>query len=604
MNSIKTNNQLNSLAKINFDPPNKLDDEAIKIYNYLAQIIISDKTFNDKEHDINIYISNNEHYMCYYCLAAFYETNDRYIYANICYQICIKIHPFIDAYLNLANIHLRRDDTETYLYYNKLAYKIDKLDFRVLNNLLTYYYLKKDFYVAYEYGLQILHFLNNDDSNNAVIYSNIGMTCMSISNHKDALKYYKMGMDVNINNIKICIQLLQNYLLCHDYIYDITYDPFIYNKINNIYKYQSNKYKVIKHNYNKLRIGFVSPDLNNHVVSFFMLNILEQYNRDKYKVYCYYNSEINDEISSYISKLSCINWINIYKLDDKEASDLIYDHNINILIDLTGHTFNNRLGIFLLKPAPVQISYLGYPNTTGLKTIDYRITDKYADPEDTTQYYSEKLIRMPNCFLSFKNIYDVALTEKHKFTNNIVFGIFNKIHKQSEECILAWNHILKALPNAVMIIKKDIVSEIDIDKLYSKKFSEVKNQIIMLNKIPGYGNFLEIFNDIDICLDTFPYSGTTTTCDTLYMSTPIITLSIKDRHVSNVSKSILLNMDLPELVAYSIDDYVNKAVELANDINQIKLYKSSIRQQFLKLMEPQPFVNNFYRLIEDTYDKH
>jgi predicted O-linked N-acetylglucosamine transferase (SPINDLY family) len=261
------------------------------------------------------------------------------------------------------------------------------------------------------------------------------------------------------------------------------------------------------------------------------------------------------------------------------------------------------MDVMAKKPAPVQMTYLGYPNSTGLKTIDYRITDKYADPVDTKQFYSEKLIRMPRCFICFDIGSDLsAIPINPVQKSQIVFGVFNKFHKYNDESYKVWNRIIMSVPNSLLIIKKCVKNE-EANKCFAK-LNLPKDKYIVLDNVPNQITFYNNFNFIDICLDTFPYSGTTTSCDTLIMSTPIVTLNIPNRHVSNVTSSILFNMGMPELVAHSLDEYADIAINLAKSPEKIAYYKQNIRNKFLEVMNPQLFIKEFDNLIYTTYMNH
>lgn len=258
-----------------------------------------------------------------------------------------------------------------------------------------------------------------------------------------------------------------------------------------------------------------------------------------------------------------------------------------------------------LKPAPVQMTYLGYPNTTGLTNIDYRITDMYADPPTTKQLFSEKLIYMPRCFICYKMSVkkeDIPVVPaKHSF---ITFGVMNKLNKHNKDTFKAWSEIIKRVPNSVLLIKRDMKSAFDIRIKYLKKMGLSNDRIKIVDFVQNQFDYYKLYNDIDICLDTFPYSGTTTSCDAFQMSTPIVTYSVKDRHVGNVTSSMLLNMGFPELIASSIPEYIDKAVSLANEPERIILYKNTMRNKFLELMNENQFANEFDQLMIQTFKNH
>jgi predicted O-linked N-acetylglucosamine transferase (SPINDLY family) len=284
-----------------------------------------------------------------------------------------------------------------------------------------------------------------------------------------------------------------------------------------------------------------------------------------------------------------------------EVCKIIKRDEIDVLIDLAGHTNGNSAEVMASKPAPITMTYLGYPNTTGLCNMNYRITDQYADPLGTTQVYSEKLLRMPKCFICFSPHLDIEkFPITYTPTNYIVFAVFNKINKQNNATFRAWIEILNRVPNAILLIKRDIKAAFDERFGHLMQMGET-NRIQISEHIVDRADYYNTFNKVDICLDTFPYSGTTTSCDTFTMSTPVITLSFANRHVSNVTRSMLINMNFPELVAYSIDEYIAKAIELAHNPDKIMYYKQHIRNAFTKLMNGKQFTQEFCQLISSVY---
>jgi predicted O-linked N-acetylglucosamine transferase (SPINDLY family) len=237
--------------------------------------------------------------------------------------------------------------------------------------------------------------------------------------------------------------------------------------------------------------------------------------------------------------------------------------------------------------------------------MDYRITDNYADPITSEQKYSETLLRLPKCFICYSISKDInqypIIPVRHK---NITFGVFNKMNKHNKHTFRAWYEIIKNVPNSVLLIKRDTKVDYESKINSLKKIGFTNEQLHIMDHIPDETSYKNLYNNIDICLDTFPYSGTTTSCDGFLMGTPIITLSIPNRHVSNVTSSILQNMGFPELVAYSINEYIDISIKLANDMDKIIYYKQNIRNKFLELMNEKIFTDNFDKLLYQTYQNY
>ena len=393
----------------------------------------------------------------------------------------------------------------------------------------------------------------------------------------------------------ICTQRM---LSLYDYLY---YDPVELSK-----KY-ADLNKLISHGIRpmhpmhsiklKPKIGYVSSDFTYHSVVNFILPILQHHTFD---VVLFSNAiRVHPIFKSF-------NMVSIQPLTDKEAAQTIRDNDIDILIDLNGLTDQNRLGIFPYKPARIQMTYLGYPNTTGLTSIQYRITDHIADPIDSKQLYSETLLRMPQCFLLYKSIYQpdqTAATIKPRKTNPkmIVLGSINKEPKNTKQTLKAWATILRENPRTKLLIKLEAYDNYDSRLAYYMKHLKVEKTRLLLMVRTTDVQYNQLFSMVDIVLDTFPYAGTTTTCNALHNSIPVVTLTNKDYHAHNVSASLLKNAGLSELVTSNEDDYVKCVGDLINDVDRLNRYKTTIHGQFTESMQPAPFMKAYEALLQSAY---
>lgn len=587
-----------------------VDDTCKKIYDDVVKILNNTNiSISDQETPLlDLLQKYKNHYLVYYFLGYYYTHAKNPDIAISCYKLCINANKkCIDAYLNLAIIFHKYGKIQETQNVLTTGYQESPNDLRILNFLGALHYLNKDFYTAYSLYKNIVEQTKESSESIKNIYNNLGFSCSAIGKCKRAMQYFNTGLSISctVDCTKINTQLLQNKLINYDYMYKIpanTKDD--YDAINTILKSVPN-YAFNKTQQCKLRVGYISGDLRQHVVSSFVEPILQRYNRSMFEVYCYANVEHEDDVSKRFKNYPEINWFNIFDIDTEKICQLIKSHKIDILIDLAGHTNKNNLDVLAKKPAPIQMTYLGYPNTTGLTTIDYRITDKYADPETTTQWFSEKLIRLPKCFLCYNISMDlsiVPIVPKNK--TNIVFGVLNKIHKYNKYTYRVWNRIINTVNDSTLIIKKDIKSSKNENEKCLSVLNLPANKFKMIDYVSDPQKYLLMYNDIDICLDTFPYSGTTTTCDALIMSTPVITLNIPNRHVSNVTSSFMMNMGFPELIAHSMEEYIDIAVNLANNPQKILFYKQNIRSKFLELMNTSSFAKDFDQLIFNTYQSH
>jgi predicted O-linked N-acetylglucosamine transferase (SPINDLY family) len=332
----------------------------------------------------------------------------------------------------------------------------------------------------------------------------------------------------------------------------------------------------------KLRIGYVSPDFNQHSVSYFFAPLLDRHDSEKFEIYCYYSqTRIDETTRRFMEKADY--WRSIPKVTDINAAQQIAEDEIDILVDLSGHTGGNRLGIFAIKPAPIQVSWLGYPNTTGLKAIDYRLTDDVADPEDNNEdgFYSEARIRLPTGFLCYRGDTAVALSEQPPCLEkgHITFGSFNNLRKVTDEVIAAWSAILKRVPDSQLLIKSKQFAFDEIKKGIIKKFNEhdiKRNRLILMDRLEQVDQHLSLYNQVDIALDTFPYNGTTTTCEALWMGVPTLTI-LGDCHAARVSASILSHSGMSAFIANDVDGYIEKASRFAQDVNALANIRRTIR---------------------------
>lgn len=357
----------------------------------------------------------------------------------------------------------------------------------------------------------------------------------------------------------------------------------------------------------KLRIGYVSPNFNRHPVAYFIESIIALHNREKFEVFCYSDVQISDEITDRIIS-STDQWRNIDGISDERADYLIRKDRIDILIDLAGHTANNRMLLFARKPAPVQVSYMGYPGTTGLSTIDYKIVDKYTDPLGTTEkYYSEKLVRLPESFICYQPDKDSPLVDRLPALANgyINFGSFNNIAKISIEVFEIWSKILETLPNACLILKDKILIDQTTCQYVINMFTErgIKRERIILEPWEESPKHLKAYNRIDIALDPFPFNGLTTSCEAMWMGVPVIVLS-GIAYASRAGVSLLSNVGLKDLIANTEDEYLHIAVELANDIQRLQRLRTELRNMMINspLTDAQRFTINLENLYREIWE--
>ncbi|MBI4625477.1 MAG: tetratricopeptide repeat protein [Verrucomicrobia bacterium] len=353
----------------------------------------------------------------------------------------------------------------------------------------------------------------------------------------------------------------------------------------------------------RLRIGYVSHDFRRHSLAFFLLPLIEAHDRGRWQVTAYATNAKPDDVTARF-RACTDSWCSLVGLSDEAAAQRIRDDRIDVLIDLSGHTGGNRLPIFACRPAPVQVSYLGYPGSTGLDTMDYRLTDPWADPPGTTvEFHSEQLVRLPDtawCFTPLSGSPPVGALPFLRL-GHITFGCFNNSAKISDDMLQLWARILQRVPNSRLLLKNFALGSPPLPERLNAFMAAQgipADRLELLPIQPSPLDHLRCYDRIDFALDTFPYHGTTTTCEALWMGVPVLTLA-GDRHASRVGVSLLTNVGLPEFVTTNSNAYVDAAVATAGDVPHLAAQRASLRER----MQRSPLMDapRFARAIESAY---
>ena len=351
-----------------------------------------------------------------------------------------------------------------------------------------------------------------------------------------------------------------------------------------------------------LRVGYVSPDFHEHSVRYFIEPILAHHDPVAVETYCYANLAVPDSHSERIRRY-CRQWRNIYGKSDEQAVEMIRRDGIDILVDLAGHTGDNRLLLFARKPAPVQVTYLGYPNTTGLRQIDYRLTDDMADPPGQEAFHTESLVRLPHGFLCYQPPSEAPAVDPPPVVRqgHVTYGSFNAPHKINQAVIDLWGAILRQAPGSRLLIKNKTMSDAPTRERLLSLFQDRgvgPDRIEFVGWIDATSHHLALYNGVDIALDTFPYNGTTTTCEALWMGVPVVALA-GDRHMARVGMSLLTQAGLPELIAADESGYVRIATQLAADTDRLVRLRGELRDRIVR--SPLCDGAGFTRALEATY---
>ena len=347
----------------------------------------------------------------------------------------------------------------------------------------------------------------------------------------------------------------------------------------------------------RLRIGYVSPNFRDHAVAYFFEPVLACHDAGQFQIFCYSDVVQEDGFTTRLRQYGA-QWRECAQLTDAALAETIVRDKIDILIDLSGHTERHRLLVFARKPAPVQVTWNGYANTTGMSAMDYRITDALADPPGMTEdLHTEQLIRMPDSYMVIRPPeHSPAVNDlPAERAGSLTFGSFNALSKIGPEVVRTWSRILTAVPGSRLLmaaVPAGLIRDRIFD-LFSVNGIE-RARLELCGRLPSE-EFLALHLKADIALDPFPFSGTTTTCHSLWMGLPVVTLAGKS-HVSRVGASMLTNIGLADLIATSNDDYVNIASGLATDLQRLKALRRGLRDRMLN--SPLTDARRFTRHLE------
>ena len=406
------------------------------------------------------------------------------------------------------------------------------------------------------------------------------------------------------------IDALASYIYYQSFTYNWDQKKFLeYSKIldQKLITYPQNKLiEISGSNRKKINIGFHSADIRSkHSVTHFLKTVLYNYDKNKFNINIYTGCKkhqedaTTQEFRNYVDKM-----INIVDMGDIDVINLIRNDKIDILIDLMGLISNHRLSLYKNRLAPIQITWCGFQNTTGIKEMDYIIVDKNLIYEDEKKLYSEKILYMEdiwNCHSGFDipRLQKSAPITKNKF---ITFGSFNNYNKINDRVINVWSKILKKVKNSRLILKS---SGATFRTAMAEKFK--KNDVInSVEFLPFKGNFedhLNQYNKIDIALDTFPYNGVTTSFEAIWMGVPVLTMK-GFNYNSRSGESINKNLNLQELIAENENDYINIAVSLEKNVENLKKLRDLVFDNALSspLFDQKKFSNHFFKSLEKIYN--
>jgi predicted O-linked N-acetylglucosamine transferase (SPINDLY family) len=447
------------------------------------------------------------------------------------------------------------------------------------------------------------------EPNSDLAHHNLAMALLDIWSIDEAITHYKAAQDLNPNTAKPkhdMLVVLQYSANIEETEIQETCDAFSTHHESPLIS-EWGGYKNTLNTKRRLKIGYVSPDLRVHPIANFIEPVLSQHNHQQFEIYCYFNNLHQDHVTSRIKNL-VDHWLDCPMLLDEDFAKQIRADEIDILIDLSGHTFGNRLLAFARKPAPIQVSWMGYVGSTGLKSIDYRLTDINVEPSgegslqtvekpwllDPVWYVYRPCIKQPE----LRSSPDMQVKILPALKNgHITFGCFNNTSKITAKVIRLWSRILESIPSAMLTLVTN-----DNDFVKSKILAEFSQHGIAKDKLKflpfAQDNHYLLYHQIDIALDPFPYSGGTTTCDGLWMGVPFITLAGKVFR-SRMGVTIAQNVGHAEWIAKDEAEYVQKACALGANIPKLNELRLGLRGE----MENCPLMDEvgFTKKLEAAY---
>ncbi len=426
----------------------------------------------------------------------------------------------------------------------------------------------------------------------------LGMACSKLGMADSAAELLRLAGETAKNNIEACNEISNAILAAN------ASEKFSAADFKQLYvtykKYLSDVAPYPKKFYvhKKIRVGFLSADFRSHPVMKWAWALIRDLDKNFFATYCYSATGGFDAVTEQV-KATVENWRDISKLNEAQAAELIRGDEIDILFDLSGHTSGNRLRVAAYRPATIQISGVGYMNSTGLDCFDYFLTDETCAGDES--FFTEKLLRLPSSHICFEATTNLEVASPPCLQKNFVtFGSFNQFSKMTDSMLSAWKKILDAVPNSRLIIKNYIFSTES-----GRDFARGRLRSVGIDtsrvELRGFTTeYLREYGDVDIALDTFPYTGGVTTCEALYMGVPVVSL-YGSRHGTRFGLSILKNIGIEELAVNSYDEYINLAVALSGDWELLKILRRTLRG----MMKKSPLMDsaNYIREVEAAFVK-
>ena len=502
--------------------------------------------------------------------------------AKDCFQKTIEIQPnFTQAHSNLGIVLKELGDYQKAISCFQKAIEIQPNFAQAHNNLGTAFKELEEYQKAmscYQEAIKI-------EPNNADAHYNLGIVFKELGEYQKAIICNEKAINLKPDYVRAYSNMMLTSLLLEkvdpkDYLAKTKKFRLSLKPINSdlLLKYKFDNRP------EKLKIGFVSGDFQQHPVGFFLLDTLKNLKDKNLELIAYSNSQKKDSLSVKL-KSHFTNWREITNQSDKKVVNQIREDGIHILFDLSGYSAKNRLPIFINKPAPIQISWAGFLASTGIPEVDYIIGDPYVTPKDNANHFAEKILCLPNIWCCFSvPEFEVKINEPPAIKNRyITFGCFNNLSKINNEVIALWSKILKAIPKSKIFLKTKQLNDPYVKEKIMNYFKKnnINSNLLILEGSSPRNVLLDTYNKVDIALDPFPYSGGTTSFESTWMSTPVLTKK-GTTFVSRTTGSINHNCGMSDWIASDENEYVKKAIKFSANFEQLSKINKSLRKTALE----------------------
>ncbi len=578
----------------------KLKPDYIEAHLSLGNLLYSLGRIGEAETAYRLIIRiNSEYDKAYYNLGLLLYGIGRLDEAEAAYQQAITRNPKYDkAYCNLGILlsQLRRFDEARAAYCQAITITPHNAELHCnLGDVLLNLGRLDDAVASYHQAITI-------KPEYADAYNSLGIAVGLLCRLDEAERAFRKAIAhkpdfvTAYSNLLLTLQYIGSYSQEETFVEALKFGQYFEDPFKGIQRKRNN----VREPGKRLKVGIVSGNLCDHPVGFFIEAVLQYFDQKSIELYAYANQMENDALGERV-KAYFAEWLFVKDMSDENLASRISDDGIDILIDLAGHTAGNRIRLFVYKPSPVQVTWLGYPNTTGLSSIDYILADPITVPANEEKFYSEKIWRLPDTYICFTPPdFNLEINSLPAVENGyITFGYFNNPVKITNEAIACWAEIMRAVPNSKLLLKirQRLDNAISLCDFFRHRFlmhGIDPARLCFEGAMSSRQELITSYRQVDIALDPFPYNGTTTTCEAAWMGVPTLTVKMPRGIYSYNGELIMRSVGLADWVADSVEGYIETARKMTMDIPQLIKIRAGLREQLLDspLCDAPKFANN------------